>query len=101
VVNGAYDRAAIMIAAIAEAKVERARGSSLVRPYGIGAPVRLGSRQGAADRREGMMEPFVYLAAARHNRLCALACPDEAETYKERCRYWIARARKSTGPPLP
>jgi hypothetical protein len=29
VVNGAYDRAAIMSAAIAEAKVERARGSSM------------------------------------------------------------------------
>jgi hypothetical protein len=40
-------------------------------------------------------------AAARPNRLCVLACPDEADTYKARARYWLAMARKATRPPLP
>ncbi len=48
-----------------------------------------------------MPEFIVFLYAARHNRLCALACPDEADTYKARCRYWLAMAAKATGPPLP
>jgi hypothetical protein len=46
----------------------------------------------------------VYLAAARHSRLCALACPDEAETYKARARYWLAMAgvaRRAEGRQLP
>jgi hypothetical protein len=51
--------------------------------------------------RGGMSPAIVYLAAARHSRLCALACPDEADTYKARCRYWLAMVRKATGPPLP
>ena len=47
------------------------------------------------------MEALVYLTAARQARLCALACPDEAEHYKARARYWLAMAAKATGPPLP
>src|SRR5918994_1449468 len=39
-----------------------------------------------------MSEAVVYLAAAKHNRLCAQACPDEADTYKARARYWLAMA---------
>src|SRR5215212_11232615 len=34
----------------------------------------------------------VYLAAARQARLTALACPEEAEVYKARARYWVAMA---------
>src|SRR5215213_1045837 len=34
----------------------------------------------------------VYLAAARQARLCTLAWPDEADTYKARARYWLAMA---------
>ena len=47
------------------------------------------------------MEALAYLAAARQARLCALACPEEAEHYKTCCRYWLAMTAKATGPPLP
>jgi hypothetical protein len=46
----------------------------------------------------------VYLLAARHNRLCALACPDEADLYKSRARYWLGLAgvaRRAEGSRLP
>jgi hypothetical protein len=46
----------------------------------------------------------VYLLMARHNRLCALACPDEADTYKARAKYWLAMAgvaRRAEGSRLP
>jgi hypothetical protein len=45
-------------------------------------------------------------AAARHSRLCALACPDAAELYKARARSWLAEPRaehslsRSQSPPL-
>jgi hypothetical protein len=47
---------------------------------------------------------MVYLAGARQARLSALACPDEAETYKVRARYWLAMAgvaRRAEGKRLP
>ena len=55
------------------------------------------------DECEAMMAPefIAFLHRARQARLCALACPDEAEHYKACCRYWLAMARKATGPPLP
>ena len=43
-----------------------------------------------------MSAATVYLAAARHARLCALACPDDAHVYKARARYWLAHGRCST-----
>ena len=46
----------------------------------------------------------VYLAAARQARLSALACPEEAATYKARARYWLAMAgvaRRGERNPLP
>ena len=51
-----------------------------------------------------MNEATVYLLMARHNRLCALASPDEADTYKARARYWLAMAgvaRRREGHKLP
>jgi hypothetical protein len=51
-----------------------------------------------------MSAATVYLAAARHARLCALACPDEADIYKARARYWLAMAgaaRRAEGRRLP
>jgi hypothetical protein len=42
-----------------------------------------------------------YLRAARQARLCAMACPVEADTYKARARYWLAMARQAQPPPLP
>ena len=47
------------------------------------------------------MEALAYLAAARQARLCVRACPEQARHYKNQCRYWLAMARKATGPPLP
>jgi hypothetical protein len=51
-----------------------------------------------------MSPAIVYLAAARHCRLCALACPNLASTYKARARYWLAMAgvaRRAEGKRLP
>jgi hypothetical protein len=51
-----------------------------------------------------MSPTIVYLAAARHARLCAVACPDAAEVYKARARYWLAMAgaaRRAEGRRLP
>ena len=39
-----------------------------------------------------MSPAVVYLLMARQNRLCALACPEEAQAYKSRARYWLALA---------
>ena len=51
-------------------------------------------------RREGLtVEALAYLAAARQARLSALACPDRADAFKDRARYWLALARKAR--PLP
>jgi len=47
---------------------------------------------------------LVYLMMARHNRLYALACPNESDTYKARAHYWLALAgvaRRSEGRRLP
>ena len=46
-------------------------------------------------------EFITFLHCARQARLCALACPDLADTYKARARYWFAMAARATGPPLP
>jgi hypothetical protein len=48
-----------------------------------------------------MHEFIVFLHTGPHNRLCALVCPDEAETYTAGARDWLAMAAKATGPPLP
>ena len=47
------------------------------------------------------MEALAYLAAARQARLAARACPELAETFKDRARFWIALARRARAPPLP
>ncbi len=47
---------------------------------------------------------LVYLQMAARNRLFASACPEEAETYKSRARYWLALAgvaRRQEGHKLP
>ena len=49
-------------------------------------------------------EFLTFLHCARQARLCALACPDEAEHYKARARYWLAMAgvaRRREGRKLP
>ena len=51
-----------------------------------------------------MSPAVIYLLQARQSRLCALACPEKAETYKARARYWLALAgvaRRAEGPRLP
>ena len=51
-----------------------------------------------------MMSPATVYLAARHARLCALACPDDADLYKARARYWLAMAaaaRRAEGRRLP
>ena len=55
------------------------------------------------DEHEVIMasEFIVFLRCARQAHILALACPDEAEHYKGCCRYWLAMARRATGPPLP
>ncbi len=38
------------------------------------------------------MDHCAYLSAARQARLCALACPALASSYKARAAYWLAMA---------
>ncbi len=50
------------------------------------------------------MDLLAYLSAARQARLCAVACPDLADAYKARARYWLAMAgvaRRREGRRLP
>ena len=47
------------------------------------------------------MEALAYLAAARQARLAARSCPDLADAFKDRARFWLALARKARSPPLP
>ena len=67
--------------------------------HGIRSPVHLVSGQGPACEGGAVMisAATVYLAAARQARLCALACPDQAELYKARARYWLAMAGAARG----
>jgi hypothetical protein len=49
-------------------------------------------------------ETLAYLLAARQSRLCALACPDMAASYKARARFWLVlahAARETEGRRLP
>jgi len=51
-----------------------------------------------------MSPVIIYLAAARQARLCALACPDLADLYRARARYWLAMAgaaRRAEGRRIP
>ena len=51
-----------------------------------------------------MSPSTVYLLMVRQNRLSAVACPDEADTYKARAKYWLALAgvaRRREGSRLP
>jgi len=47
------------------------------------------------------MEALAYLAAARQARLAVRACPELAEAFKDRARFWIGLARRARAPPLP
>jgi hypothetical protein len=38
------------------------------------------------------MQHPAYLSAARQARLCALACPELADTFKARAAYWLTMA---------
>jgi hypothetical protein len=43
----------------------------------------------------GFGESTAYLLCARQSRLCAMAWPDVARTYKENCRIWLCASRKA------
>ena len=47
-----------------------------------------------------MVPAFIFLLAARQNRLLSRSCPDLAGIYKQRARYCVKPARHPK-PPLP
>ena len=58
-------------------------------------PAQADAARRVSDVRLTHMEWAAYLAAAKHARTNARACPAEGAVYKSRCLYWLTLAVKA------